>query len=297
MRILVSGSAGFLGTNLLSIISKVYPNWELTGIDIKKPQQRFYNFIHFDISSSFLNWKNLFKKIEPNIIFHLAGVYHSDDLITLLKVNSISLLGILESLRQTNTDPLLIIIGSAAEYGLVNIEDNPINEKHLLRPNSFYGLTKKWQEEIALYYKQTYGNKVICTRPSNFIGRGIFSKLLPGYLNHVFSSSFNEVVVSVNSLKEVRDFIDVRDVCYALLSLSKNPQLSGEVFNISSQMGTSIFDLIEKYAILSNKKVIIKETCNKDPQVIWLSNKKIKTTTGWKPKYTLDDSIEWSLKV
>lgn len=294
MRVLITGSNGFLGSNLISLIQKKHPKWEIFGIDIVPAFNTKINFSKLDLAQN-VNWNIVLKKIEPNVIFHLAGVFKISNINLMLKINTNQFASIIDAINSLAITPVLVVIGSAAEYGIVNHEDNPITETHPLIPSSFYGLTKKWQEEIALFYHRTYETPVICTRPSNFIGKGISDSLLPGYLASRFNCSENNIKIEISSHEDRRDYIDVRDACEAILELAINKNTIGEVFNISQGRSISNIELIELFEQASKKKAITELQNRNSYFDIYLSNDKIKEFINWEPHLSIKKSIEWCL--
>jgi len=200
-----------------------------------------------------------------------------------------------ESIIDLDINPTVIIIGSAAQYGEINPKDNPIVENYKQNPTTFYGIVKKWQEELALYYYSYYGLKVVCTRPSNFIGKGISTMLLPGYLIEQFSKPYNKVKIELTSRESVRDYIDIRDVSVALVELSESKVSIGECYNISSSIGITNESLVKLFSKISSKEVSIDEIGETNPLKIYLSNEKIRSNINWQKNYQIEDSIKWCL--
>lgn len=291
---LITGSCGLLGRYLVSHIQQKYPDWEITGIDIERKCNLNYNLLKLDLSTK-INWNDVLKGIEPDIVFDLVGVYHEQDKQKIFDINTRQHFDLLNTIQLMELDPVIINIGSSAEYGHVENEENPITESQQIKPLSLYGYTKKWQEEISEFYYNSYNLKIICTRPSNFIGKEMTQKLLPGYLTSMFKQSIKNPTIEISSKKGVRDYIDVRDVVDALIKLTNEPKTIGEVFNISSAKGVSNEKLIQIFEEVSGKDATIIEKNPEEYMNIYLSNKKIKEFTNWSPRYSLKNSVEWCL--
>ena len=141
----------------------------------------------------------------------------------------------------------------------------------------------------------SFKTPVICTRPSNFIGRGISPSLLPGYLIKSFKETEDIIKVKLSSSGDRRDYVDIRDACEAILNLSLSKNAIGEIFNISQGKSISNIELLKIFEQKSRKKAKV-ELLNKDDFFdIFLSNDKIKEFINWEPKYTIEQSIEWCL--
>jgi len=294
MQLLITGSSGFLAQNLILLINKQYPEYEVIGIDKVKQESSLYKHKQIDFTPN-TNWTGFFKKIKPEVIIHTIANFSKEDPL-IFNTNTVAFYYFINAINSMNINPLIVVIGSAAEYGIVKPEINPIKESTPLVPINMYGLSKKWQEEISLYYFNNYGLKTICTRPSNLIGKGISQNLLPGYLTEQFNSYKQEIPVDITSLNSKRDYIDVRDVSSAIMLLLNCKKAIGEVFNISSAKCVSNKKLIEVYESLSNKKAILTTSkLNEAPFEISLSNEKLKKFVSWKQRYSLLESVQWTL--
>lgn len=292
MRILITGSNGFLGDTLVKYIQEKYPPWKIAGFDIVETGQENYDFTKVNFNEK-ENWVPFFKKINPDLIFHLIGLFRGDNKL-LYKTNTLSFLNFIEDLRIADVDAKLLIVGSAAQYGRINVEDNPIKETHNTDPISIYGLTKQHQEDIALLYNQNSGLDVVCTRPSSYIGKGLAESLFAGYLTRKFQSDKNSVNIEVSNRDDVRDYIDVRDVVRAMVKLQSCNNSSGEIVNISSGNPVSNIELIQNFEDITEKKAKINFTTpEKKVLAIWQDNSKIKELCDFTTKYTIKDSIKW----
>ena len=295
MRILITGSCGFLGYNLTQYIKRNYADWEIHGFDINKRKDCDYFFkkINFNLTK---DWKDILQKIEPNLIFHIIGIFSGNES-DMFKTNTSSFFNFINGLYESDLESKLIITGSAAQYGLIKNEENPVKEDNTTAPTSIYGFTKNWQEELALFYNQTYGINVVCTRPSTYIGKGVSQKLLVGYLTSKFSEKKDKVEISITNPNDIRDYIDVRDVSDALVKLLLNPNTSGEIFNVSSNHPISNLELIQMFEKISKKEAVITYTNpDKIPFKIWQDNTKIKNAIDFELNYSLVDSISWCLE-
>ncbi|MHA1621787.1 MAG: NAD-dependent epimerase/dehydratase family protein [Candidatus Heimdallarchaeaceae archaeon] len=295
MRVLITGSTGFLGTNLVHYIKTSRPGWDISGFDLRDGSDNNYNYkkINFNFQK---DWKHILKEFEPEYIFHLIGLFRGSEE-ELFATNVHSFERFIEGIRDSELDAKLIVMGSAAQYGLVKKNENPINENHPTKPVSPYGRTKNLQEEIALKFNRDHNLEVVCTRPSSFIGKGVSNQLLSGYLANKFRSPEKNIDVEISNAEDVRDYVDVRDVCQALVLLQEKSDVSGEIFNLTSVKAYTNLEMIKLFEKVSSKKAnIVYTQPDKSVTEIWLDGSKLANTCGFVPNYTIPDSISWSLE-
>ena len=94
-------------------------------------------------------------------------------------------------------------------------------------------------------------------------------------------------------MSAVRDFLDIRDICSALICLAEKGR-SGEIYNVCSQKGVSIRELLEQMIRSSGKKkIVVHEDGRKDPGVPRAvgSCVKLMNVTGWRPHYSFQQSV------
>ncbi|MHA1222536.1 MAG: NAD-dependent epimerase/dehydratase family protein [Candidatus Heimdallarchaeaceae archaeon] len=291
MKVIITGIDGFLGYNLYKRIKSLQKDWEILGLDIKN-NNKIPNLIKTDLTSDSFQWSELINEYEPGYIFHIAGIIRTENRRLMYDLNTRSALSILEGVRKTEINPRVLIVGSAAQYGTVPLEENPVKETYNSYPDNFYGLSKMMQENLALLYHRNYGLDVICTRPSNIIGRGLPNNFLPGLLTEVFTSNKYSNVLKLKSLNDVRDYIDVIDVCYAFIELMKNRNTKGEIFNVSSGIGVSNIELFNLFSKVSGKQIELQsDNSDKKPLKISLSNQKLKRYINFEKTMSLKESI------
>jgi len=296
---LITGIAGFTGYYLLKHLQEADPELVIFGIDISTPALvGNYKSIKADL----LDWTKLSDLIcqaEPTYIFHLAGLNFSDDPKLFYDINVIGTVNLLEAVRKNKDriDPKLLIVGSSAEYGIVNEDELPISEGNPLRPISHYGVSKVAQDLLGFKYFKTYGLKVIRVRPFNLIGPGQSADFVCGALARQIvevEKGAKEPEIRMGNLEPERDFIDVRDVVRAYLQLMSKGSY-GEVYNIGSGKCYSIREVLEILLREADVEIAVKQDKTRMRQLDiprQISNiGKVKTSTGWAPKISLQESL------
>jgi len=297
-RVLITGMSGFTGTHLYAYLQEVALDAEIFGLDIQRPSyDGNYEFVQADLRDRDRIF-DLICQVKPTRIFHLAGLNFSDDPKLFYDINVIGTVNLLEAVRKNRTsiDPKVLIVGSSAEYGIVNEDELPISEETPLRPTSHYGVSKVAQELLGFHYFNSYALKVILVRPFNLVGPGQSDSFVCGALVKQIveiEKGIRRQEMLVGNLEPERDFIDVRDVVRAywqLMSVGRD----GEVYNIGSGRCYSIREVLEillrevgmEIAIRQDKKRMRQSDVPRQ-----ISNINKIRETGWTPKISLEESL------
>lgn len=314
MRVLITGVAGFAGSHLFDYL-RTKKDIQVGGVVYHPSHGKALGELlsELKIFAGDLNnlqfVKRIIRDFKPDYIYHLAAqasaaVSFLDPETTILG-NIRSQLNILESVRNYNLNPKILVVGSAEEYGLVDKKDLPIDEETDLRPIQPYAVSKIAQDFLGYQYHLSYGLKVVRVRPFNYIG----PRQRTDFVVADFSSQVAEIihgkkepVVRVGNIEAKRDFTDVRDMVEAFyLAIEKGE--SGEVYNLGSGQSYSISWVLDQ--LIATGGVKIKVEVEKKrlrpvdiPETI-CDNSKFKNKTGWKPKIdiqtTLKDTLDYYL--
>ncbi|MEO7082796.1 MAG: GDP-mannose 4,6-dehydratase [Gemmatimonadaceae bacterium] len=242
----------------------------------------------------------------PDVVFHLAGVAFPPqaerDPAATYDINSLGAVRLLSALaarRLAGTaDPVAIVVGSAAQYGVPSNE-SPITEDELQKPLTVYGASKAAQEIAALQIFRATGMRVVCTRSFNHAGPGqAGSYLLPSLVRRVLelkaaASGAPRTLALGNDV--TRDFLHVADVAAAYIALAERG-IPGDVYNVSSGKGVRVSELASDIlrrvgvsAELSSDPALARAT---DIPVLVGSPAKLMHDTGWAPARTRTDIID-----
>ncbi len=305
---LVTGGAGFIGSNLVRRLYYDYKCSEVYVIDnlysssldniidlLDEGSVKFYNI---DLScSKYLN------KVFPrniDVIFHLAAVTGLEEVekdpITAFKSNVIATMNILDA-AVNHSVKTIIYASSAAVYG--EPHNLPVKEDHKINPANLYGYTKYFGEILLKYYNLKYRLNTIVLRYFNVYGPrmkgGPYASVIH---NFIVSLSKNLRPVIFGDGKQTRDFIYVDDVVEASI---RSIDLEGfNIFNIGSGVETSILDLLNMISsILGQKNIspIYKPRRRHEIYRIKADISKAREILNWSPKVPLEDgirrTIEW----
>lgn len=279
MTILVTGGKGAFGKALTPLLREKYKETVIaTGRDIAKND----DYVTCDVTDSNAVY-SIIQRYKPRLIFHLAGSF-TGDFESDFKVNTLSAKHIFDGVLSAKTETRVVLIGSAAEYGAVNPEDNPIPELYPCNPVSVYGLTKHFQTEISKFYARTTKIDLVIARVFNLAIPGLSSRLFWGKVESLIHAYKNKMVSNMEfgNLSSQRDYIGLDDASTQLFAVA-DCGTTGEIYNIGSgfprTMRSILLDELCKNGISAN---VVKETTSDqigrkefDVPIIYAQNEKI----------------------
>lgn len=306
-KYLITGFSGFVSRHFLEYLDKNGISAHVKGLDIIDHDFKQENFksIKFEFDKIDLLDKgkveNILYEFQPNYILHLASfssvALSWKEPVRSFQNNTNIYLNILEAVRKINLSSRILSIGSSEEYGDVDKNDLPLTEEHSLKPISPYAVARISQEFLSQIYANGYGLDIVMTRSFNHIGpfqKDIFA--VPSFVKQLVQIKKNggKGELITGNLNIVRDFTDVRDVVSAynlLLTQGKK----GNLYNVCSGIGFSLKQIVDRICNILDIDVNIKLDPNlirpNDNKIIIGSNKKIKISHKWEPRYTFDTSL------
>lgn len=281
MKILITGATGFTARHLVRLLSTGPESAELYLSSQKVPPPD--NAIHCKLGDE-AAVRDLIRMVNPEQIYHLSGSFTNDYRMDHC-ANVLSSKHILSAVRTLDLNCRTLLIGSAAEYGLITAHDNPVPETHPLKPVGIYGLTKMFQTHLMEYFWRMYRSNVVMARPFNLIGKNMSSYLFVGKLYEQIEQYKRREIkhISVGNLDSQRDYINVEEAVRAY-KLIMNYGSPGEIYNVGSGRSTKVADLLTD--ILSEhgmdihvvKRVKLAGSLNKlDVPEIYADIRKLKT--------------------
>jgi len=248
MRALVTGGAGFIGSNLAVALlergdSVVILDDLSTGCAANVPAGARAQFIRGDVRDS----GTVRDAMEgASCVFHLAASVGNkrsiDHPVRDAEINVLGTLQVLEAARAAGVRRI-VVSSSAAIFG--ELKTLPIREDHPLEPDSPYGASKLCAEKEALAFGKLHGIETVCLRYFNVYGPrqrfDAYGNVIPIF---VFQALREEPLTVFGDGEQTRDFIYVDDVVQANLKAADAPGVSG-AFNIGSGTRISINSLLD----------------------------------------------------
>jgi len=309
-RALVTGAAGFVGQWLCRAL--LADGWDVVGAGVaavpaggilSEDEKRSVTWVMADVRHQ-AEIARAFDQARPEAVFHLAGVSSIPDAqgdpSLAYEINVLGAARLLHEVRVRrragDIDPVVIVVGSAAQYGRV-LEQRPLRESDSQRPMSVYAASKAAQEIVALEAARSEGVRVVATRSFNHSGPGQAADfLLPALVHRVLAiRDGTDKVLRIGNADTVRDFLHVRDVVRAYLALVESG-VAGEVYNVCSGEGTRTRDLAKRVLAAAgvNAAVEIEPALVRRVEVPWLVGDpaKVRSATGWAPTLSCNDIID-----
>ncbi len=293
MKVVVTGGAGFIGSNLVELLLKkkwkvvVIDNLSTGNIDNIKNFKSKIKFIKSDISK-IGRWSNSFRNVD--IVFHLAALADIVPSIqkptNYFKSNVTGTFNIVNVCKKYKVKKLLYSASSSC-YGIPS--KFPTNEKELINTQYPYALTKRLGEEIVLHWGKVYNLDVTSLRLFNVYGPKSRTSGTYGAVFGVFLAQKlnNKPYTVVGNGKQTRDFTYVSDVVNAFYMASKK-KTNSKVFNVGSGKTISINKIVE---ILGGKKIYIPKRPG-EPDCTFADIRLIKKELKWSPKINIETGIK-----
>lgn len=272
MKILVTGGAGFIGSNLLLYLHEKYPNSQFLNIDklsyasdrayledIKGSNR--YTFKKLDIVNRDAVC-DVIRSFKPDGVFHLAAESHVDNSIKgpepFIKSNVLGTFNLLEECRQfwqsehyEGDGGRFLHVSTDEVYGELG-EEGAFSEETAYAPNSPYSASKAGSDFIVRSYFHTYGMNVVTTNCSNNFGPHQHDeKLIPT----VIRTALNHEDIPVYGKGEnVRDWLYVKEHCRALDLVFQDGR-AGETYIIGGDNEWKNISLVKELCSILNEEV------------------------------------------
>lgn len=325
-NILITGGAGFIGSHVVRLFTKKYPNYKIVNLDVLsyagnlenlKDIENYpnYSFVKADICQ--LNTvKSILKKHKINGIIHLAAESHVDRSIknplSFAKTNVLGTLSLLQAAKEfwdkaSFKNPLFYHISTDEVYGTLS-DTGFFTESTAYDPHSPYSASKASSDHFVRAFHSTYKLPVIISNCSNNYGAYQFpEKLIPLFINNIYN---NKSLPVYGKGKNIRDWLYVEDHTNAIDLIFHKGKI-GDTYNIGGFNEWKNIDLI-KVLIKTTDKLLGRPEGASEKLISYVSDRaghdyryaidasKIKRELGWKPSLQFEQGIqktvEWYLK-
>lgn len=321
--ILVTGGAGFIGSNFIQYILDQEDNVLLINLDLLTyagnlenlrdcEKASRYHFVKGDVRDRAL-LQELFAKYDINTVVHFAAESHVDRSITepevFLTTNILGTQALLDAAkahwklepdnkysRDYREGVRYLQVSTDEVYGALG-KTGMFTETTPLSPNSPYSASKASADLMVRAYHQTFGLPVNITRCSNNYGPYQFpEKLIPLMIHNAEN---DKTLPVYGDGMQIRDWLHVKDHCAAIWTVLKQGRI-GEVYNVGGNNEKANIEIVKLIlqALGKSEDLItyVQDRPGHDRRYA-IDNTKITTELGWKPAYTFEqgiaETIEW----
>ncbi len=300
MKILLTGGAGFIGSNFVHYILREHPDYELVVLDkltyagnLKNLESALQNlrfkFIRQDICDSAV----IDNLREVDAVVHMAAESHVDRSIEsaadFVRTNVEGTWRMLEASRQAKV-PRFLQVSTDEVYGSLGAIGK-FTEQTPLSPNSPYSATKASSDLLALAYFHTHKFPALVTRCSNNYGPYQFpEKFIPLMIAQATS---DQPLPVYGRGENVRDWIHVEDHCRALDAVLHKGQ-DGGVYNIGGNSEMRNIDVVKMIlAMLGKPESLIQFVTDRPGHDLRyaIDSSKMKQQFGWEPRWKFSDGL------
>lgn len=326
MSVIITGGAGFIGSNFVRLWQSKYPNELMINLDkltyagslenLKSLLDTNYVFVKGDIGDEVLV-SGLLEKYRPRAIINFAAESHVDRSIEgpaeFIKTNINGTFNLLECTRKflnnltedRKAEFRFLHISTDEVYGSLGAEDPAFTEEHPYQPNSPYSASKASSDHLVRSYHHTFGLPTLTTNCSNNYGSyQNTEKLIP----LIIHNALKEMTLPIyGDGKNIRDWLYVTDHCEAILRVLESGRL-GETYNVGGnnemtnvEVVTMICQILDEVKPRTNsasyKDLIsfVKDRPGHDRRYA-INASKIKNELGFSPKENFASGIKKTIE-
>ena len=327
-KVLVTGGAGFIGSNFIHHVQKNEPLWNVINLDLLTyaghleniadfPKDK-YTFVQGDICDQELVEKIL-NDHEIDTIVHFAAESHVDRSIegpgAFIQTNIVGTYNLLEVARHYWKNnggyegKRFHHVSTDEVFGMLKMNDPAFSEETPYSPNSPYAASKASSDHLVRSYQHTFGLPTTITNCSNNYGPYQFpEKLIPLIILNAVNG---KPLPIYGNGQQIRDWLFVEDHCEAIISVLKNG-IVGETYNIGGENQFPNIEIVKKICHLLDKFLPDSPYFPHENLITFVKDRpghdfrydmnisKIRKELGWEPKYTLEDglsfTVEWYLR-
>lgn len=276
-EILVTGSTGFVGRNLLKDLDP--GRYKVTTLD-----RSIYSEGDIETLTKIVS--------KVDCVVHLAGISRGDAT-DMMKINLVGTTALIESIsRLTEIKPNLVFASTFAVY---SPGDSLLDEDSPTEPRNMYGLSKLWAEQVITDYSKRFNISSLILRLSNVYG----PDMEPG--KHSVVATFVDKIkkgeeITINGDgSQARDFIYIDDVVKAI-TRTINILSQGEIIetvNICSNESISMLNLVNEISLITGNKAKVVFNASQKESGVWIGkNGKANKIIDWLPSVDFKDGIK-----
>ena len=308
MNILITGGTGFVGSHMIDYIfkykakhdDKVYctKRWMEDTKNVDHIDDDRFEFVDCDLLDG-LSIKRVVEISKPDKVFHFAAqsfpeVSFKMPVLT-LQTNTVGTTNLLESIKESNYDPVVVSISSSEVYGMPEEHEVPIKETNPIRAANPYSISKVGHDLMSQYYYNAYGMKIIITRMFSHEGARRGKEFaLSSFANQVVQNEKGngDGFIRHDNLDSTRTYNHIEDAIRAYWLCSESDRF-GQIYNIGGDYTCTVGDALDMLISKSENPDAFWKQLDESrvrPTDITLQipdTSKFRNEFGWKPKKDL----------
>ena len=319
-KLLVTGGAGFIGSNFIHFVQNNEPSWHIINLDLltyaghldnlANISKEKYTFIKGDICDQKLVEKILLD-FQIDSIVHFAAESHVDRSIegpgAFIQTNIVGTYNLLETARQFwkanggYEGKRFHHVSTDEVFGMLKIGDPAFTEDTPYSPNSPYAASKASSDHLVRSYHHTFGLPVTITNCSNNYGPYQFpEKLIPLIILNAVNG---KPLPIYGDGQQIRDWLFVEDHCDAIVTVLKKGFV-GETYNIGGENQYPNINIVKELCKLIDKQLPDSPYSPHEQLITFVKDRpghdfrydmdisKVRRELGWSPKYRLEEGLE-----
>ena len=330
--VLVTGGAGFIGSNLVRWLLEHEPDVRVVNLDLLTYAGNLescadiqvahgaggdgrYHFVHGDIRDARLVAELLAGRAmgpgserplpSPDAVLHLAAESHVDrsilgpaEFVSTNVQGTLNLLTCAQAeLQERPRDFRFVNVSTDEVYGALGPSDPAFTEQHPLQPNSPYSASKAGADCLVRAYAETFGLPCLTTRCSNNYGAYQFpEKLVPLMITRALG---DEPLPVYGDGLNVRDWLHVRDHASAIWAVCTRGRLADGVYNIGGEAEVPNIDVVRRILELLGKPesliTFVRDRLGHDRRYA-MDITHIRNSLGWTPTYSFGEGLQETVR-
>jgi dTDP-glucose 4,6-dehydratase len=306
IEVLVTGGAGFIGSNFVRFALDAHPDWRITNVDKLTYAGRIENLHdvldhprHFFVRADVCDEHAVTPLVRrAEVVIHFAAETHVDRSLRnarqFVQTDIVGTLVLLDAARQAPGLQRFLHLSTDEVYG--SVPEGRSREQDELRPRNPYSASKAGADRLAYSYFATHNVPIVIARPSNNYGPYQFpEKIIPLFVTNALSGS---KVPLYGSGENIRDWLHVHDHCRALDLLLERGE-NGQVYNVGGGNEVRNVDLTNRILQLLDRPASLIERVADRPghdARYCLDSSKIRQL-GWAPRIPFEeglrDTVAW----
>ncbi len=294
-KTLVTGANGFIARHLAPAVRRIVGG-RIAGMGIRPSHDPAFDEWYTGDLTDHAAVRGAIAAFRPSTVYHLVGRLRGSDE-EIAASNVVTSRNLLETLRHIVPDARVVLMGSAAEYGIVPMANQPVSETFVGVPTTPYGSAKQQVTALAVAAAREFDQHVTVARPFNVLGPGVPDALVVGAIVTRLRAALagpSPRSITIGRTNAIRDFLAVEDVAEGLVRIAGSG-LAGHCYNLCSGEGHTIAEVLERLLAEVGEPISVSEDetllrAGDVDQMIG-SWHKAQRELGWRPTIRFEDTL------